>query len=245
MLDNGYIFLPMDADPPPDPPDPTLLLPRSTYWQLVHTLHTSLPLPADDSPEARAHRDNAAIAEVASLLPVNAEEAAIAARCVAANAYAMDCLRLARLHPDDSRHGLRCNAQSASMMRQANAARSLLLRVQAARREREANPAACNQDAWTQHCALAQLAEATGHAAPEPPSPPAPDAAKADTWRDLTEAERYAVTYPRRAALIRAHGALPDNCSFGPPPPAVVRDIVSGNSPILLDLDRQPALASA
>ena len=143
----------------------------------------------------------------------------------------MDCLRLARLHPDDFRHVLRCNAQSASMMRQANAARSLLLRVQAARREREANPAACNQDAWTQHCALAQLAEATGHAAPEPPSPPAPDAAKADTWRDLTEAERYAVTYPRRAALIRAHGALPDNCSFGPPRPAVVRDIVTGNSP--------------
>lgn len=228
----------MDPASPPDPPDLALLLPHSTYWQAIHILHNSLPLPVDDTPEARTHRDNTAMAEVASLLPVNADEAAIAVRCVAASACAMDCLRLARFHPDDTRHVMRCNAQSAAMMRQADAARSLLLRVQAARRKREANPAACNQDAWTEHCALSQMAEAAGHAAPEPPADPAAEPAQADAWDQMTEAERYAITYPQRAALIRAHGGLPDNCSFGPPPPETVHGIVTGGSPILRALDR-------
>ena len=112
-------------------------------------LQTGLPPPVDDSAEALAHRDNAAIAEVAAMLPVNAEEASLAARSVAANAQAMDSLRLARRCPDDLDHVLRCSAQAATVMRQANAARSLLLRVQAVRRKREADPDACSQDAWT------------------------------------------------------------------------------------------------
>jgi hypothetical protein len=78
----------------------------------------------------RAHRDNT---EVASLLPVNPEEAAIGVRAATANAQTLDCLRLARLHPDDIRHVMRCNAQSAGTMRQANATHTLLLRAQAAR----------------------------------------------------------------------------------------------------------------
>jgi hypothetical protein len=229
----------MDAASPPDQPDLAILLPRSTYWQAIHSLHSSLPLPVDDTQEARVHRDNAAMAEVASLLPVNGDETAIAVRCVVANAQAVDCLRLARLNPDDTRHVMQCNAQSASMMRQANAARSLLLRVQAARRKREADPAACNQDAWTEHCALGEMADAAGQAAPKPPvMAPAPEPAAADPWSEMTEAERYAVTYPRRAALIRAHGGLPDDCSFPPPPPGMVRDIVTGSSRIFLELDR-------
>jgi len=168
---------------------------RAALALLVHTLHTSLPLPADDSPEARAHRDNAAIAEVASLLPVNAEEAAIAARCVAANAYAMDCLRLARLHPDDSRHVLRCNAQSASMMRQARAFRTALDRAQTARRKREAAPDA--------DAAGPQMPAPVADAPAQAPSPQSPRP------NPIAEAERYALQHRKRAVLIRRLGHLP------------------------------------
>jgi len=59
------------------------------------------------------------------------------------------------------------------MMRQANAARALLARIQAARRKREADAGACNQDAWTEHAVARQMAEAIGEAAPQPP-PSAP-----------------------------------------------------------------------
>ena len=44
-------------------PDPTLQLPRDAYYQLIHTLHTSLPPPVADTPDDLAHRDNAAIAQ--------------------------------------------------------------------------------------------------------------------------------------------------------------------------------------
>ncbi len=76
--------------PSPDaasyPPDPALVLPRSIYYQIVHTLGGLLPAPVTDTPEALAHRDNAAIAHVASLLPGNADEANLAARVAAADA---------------------------------------------------------------------------------------------------------------------------------------------------------------
>ena len=87
----------MDAQPPP--PDPTLRLPGDTYYQIVHTLRGLLPPPVTDTPEDLARRDNAAIARIASLLPGNADEANIAACYVAADAYAMDLLRLARRIP--------------------------------------------------------------------------------------------------------------------------------------------------
>ena len=93
---------------------------------------------------------------------------------------------------------------------------------------------------------MGRLAEAAGRVAPEPPARvPAPEAAGVDRYRELTEAERYAVTYPRRAALIRAHGGVQDDCGFGPPPPGLVRDIVTGSSPVLLEIDRRPALQAA
>ena len=63
-------------------PDLTLQLPRDTYYQLVHTLCASLPPPVTDTPEDLARRDNAAIAQVASLLPANADEANLAVHLV-------------------------------------------------------------------------------------------------------------------------------------------------------------------
>lgn len=231
----------MDHLPPPESPDLTLLLPRSTYWQLVHELQSYLPPPIDDTPEARAHRDRAAIADVASMLPANAEEARIAVRSVSADAQATACIRQARKYEDDIGIFLKCTAQAASMMRQANAARSLLARLQATRRKREADEAASNQDAWTEHAAVGLMAEVMGGPAPEPELRPVPQ----DSYSRLTEAEQYAITYPRRAAEIRAWGGLPEPCSFGPPSPELVQAIVSSTSPILLELNTQPSLATA
>ncbi len=49
------------------------------------------------------------------------------------------------------------------MMRQANSALRLLLRLQAARAKREADAAATDRAAWTEHCALGLMAEALAH----------------------------------------------------------------------------------
>jgi hypothetical protein len=56
------------------PPQPAIDLSTPLYYQLVYTLIDLLP-PFDDSPEALHTRDHAAIAKVAALLPVNANEA--------------------------------------------------------------------------------------------------------------------------------------------------------------------------
>jgi hypothetical protein len=85
-------------DTPPQPHDPTALLLRDTYYQLVHTLRASLPPPVTDTPEDLARRDNAVIAQVACLLPVNADEAILAVQYVAANAGVLECLRLVQEH---------------------------------------------------------------------------------------------------------------------------------------------------
>ena len=231
-------------DPIP-PPDLTLQLPRDLYHHIVHALCAALPPPVTDAPEDRARRDNAAIALVASMLPGNAEEAALAAQVVAANARAMHCLRLAGESPGDPAIALKFTAQSAGMMREARVARSLLLRVQAERRKREADGAATDKAAWVEHCAIGLMAEAVGHAPPAPmaepvvepePTPaPEPD----DAFARLSEAEQYALIYPRRAALIRSLGGLPERCDFGPPEPDLVRAIVFGTSPTLRALDME------
>jgi hypothetical protein len=90
----------MDQFPPPETPDLTLQLPRDLYYQAIHELCAGLPA-VTASPEDRARRDNAAIAVVASLLPANGDKVTIATQVVAANAQAMECLRLARVYPGD------------------------------------------------------------------------------------------------------------------------------------------------
>ena len=58
-----------------------------------------------------------------------------------------------------------------------------------------------------------------------------------------SEADLYAIMYPRRAASIRALGGLPQPCDFGPPSPELVHAIVTGTSPTLLALDREEVMA--
>ena len=60
----------MDLSTEPEQPDLAYRLPRDAYWLLIHTLCTSLPPPpVTDTPDDVARRDNAAIAQLASLLP--------------------------------------------------------------------------------------------------------------------------------------------------------------------------------
>src|SRR5579883_1983994 len=103
----------MDA---PTIPDPAQVLPKAIYYQVAHTLRALLPAPATDAPQDEARRDIAAIAHVAALLPANAAEADMAMQCVAASVWALDCLRQARRHADDTAQFLKCTAQAASMM---------------------------------------------------------------------------------------------------------------------------------
>ncbi|HME20941.1 MAG TPA: hypothetical protein VKI44_06205 [Acetobacteraceae bacterium] len=231
----------MDDRFEPEPPDLTLQLPRSTYWQVVHNLRGMLPPPDTDTPEALAHRDRAAIALVASMLPANADEADIASRCVGNSAYAQHCLRLARVHCGDLSAFLKCTAQAASMDRRACGARSLLQRLQAERRKREANNAATDQAAWTEHCAIGLMADALAEAPPAAAAEPPPANENAEAL--VAEADLFATMYPRWAAVIRARGGLPENVvagldpAIGPPRPALVRAVATGTSPTLRALD--------
>jgi hypothetical protein len=135
------------------PPQPALDLAAPLYYQLVYTLTDLLPPPLDDTPEALLDRNLAAIAKVAALLPVNANEADLAAQCIAARAQAEDVLRLLRQHAGDIGLVLRLNAQYGSMVRTSLAVHGRLMRVQALRHKREAIDGAANQDAWILHVA--------------------------------------------------------------------------------------------
>jgi hypothetical protein len=167
----------METSPPPQP---TIALSTHLYYQLVYTLTDLLPPPIDDSPEALYTRNRAAIAKVAALLPVNANEADLAAQCIAARAQAEDILRLLRQHAGDIALTIRLNAQYGSMVRTSLSVLGKLTRIQAARQKREAIESAANQDAWTQHIAeQSMLAVLEANAAPRQPTlpeaPPAPD----------------------------------------------------------------------
>ena len=135
------------------PPRPATNLSTHLYYQLVYTLTDLLPPPLDGSPEALSTRNHAAIAKVAALLPVNANEADLAAQCIAARAQAEDILRLLRENADDLALVMRLNAQYGSMVRTSLSVNARLMRAQAVRQKREAIEGAATQDAWTLHVA--------------------------------------------------------------------------------------------
>ena len=207
-------------------PDPAYLRTREAYHHLVYTLSTSLPPPRDASPEALHRRNESAIAQVAALCPANAAEAALAAQYVAANAQAMECLRLTNHPGTDLAMALKCNAQAASMMRQSQAALRTLLRTQAAREKRDADPINAGTAAWTEHMAAASMTEALTLPKPEPDAP---------------DVALYETIYPERAALIRRHGGVPADVTFGPPDEDTVRALITTRSPTPKTLDRQAA----
>ena len=131
------------------PPPQTTDLSTQLYYQLVYTLTDLLPPPLDDTPEGLRARNHAAIAKVAALLPVNANEIDLAAQCIAARAQAEDILRLLRENADDLALVIRLNARYGSMVRTSLSVHARLMRVQAVRQARESIEGAANQDAWT------------------------------------------------------------------------------------------------
>jgi len=169
-------------------PPPAIDLSTPLYYQLVHTLTDLLPPPLDDTPEALRTRNHAAIAKVAALLPVNANEADLAAQCIAARAQAEDLLRLLRQNAGDIQLMIRLNAQYSSMVRTSLSAHARLMRVQAARQKRDAIDGAASQDAWVQHIAERSMlgvvdTDAEPRDAPSPTAtPPAQPEAAPPTW---------------------------------------------------------------
>ena len=124
------------------------------------------------------------------------------------------------------------------MMRESRQARSLLLRLQTVREQREKDSTATDHAAWSEHCSIGLMRRALAEAPPPPASEPVAD--EAPPPRDLAaEAELLAMLHPRRASLIRSGGGLPDNPDFGPPDPDLVHAIVTGTTPALRALDAE------
>ncbi len=213
----------MDARAEPQP-DLSLLLPAG---RVLHRPRGCAPAAgaAPDTPEARAHRDNAAIAQIAAMLPAmptrrNSPPNALGSRARRATASARPKPSAATARvPEMPRAGRLLPAPGAEA--RLGARQSL----QAERRQREADSAAADRAAWTEHCAIGLMADALGREPPAPIAEPPPVPQRRGSSSGgrgaapdlIKEAELYAVMYPRRAALIRRHGRVPDNVSWGPP----------------------------
>ena len=155
-------------------PDWARLLPREAFAEIILVLRGALPPPGLDDPDEMAwqdwaRRDRAAMAAVAALLPENAAEGRLAARFVVADAWSLDCLRLARERRHEPDVAQKCTAQALSLMRESNSALRLLLRLQAARRLIEKDAAAAGRAAWVEHAAVGSMGEALGLDQVEPP----------------------------------------------------------------------------
>ncbi len=220
---DNAIILTMPLSAPPNHTNLADQLPAEVYYQLIHSLCPTLPPPLTDSPEDLARRNHSAIARIAALCPANAAEADTAALYVAASEQWKKLLRLAEEADTTSYWAQKCRAQANSMMRQANSALRLLLRMQAAREKREANNEARDRATWTEHCAIGLMMQALSpHPQPaataEPPPPPAPkprpqpQPAK-EPQPALRAAEHDTAVSPQRAALLRLMETLND-----PPP---------------------------
>jgi hypothetical protein len=213
-------------------------LPASIAHEAFARLRRCLPEHPTDTPETLAARDDLAMAAVAALHPTDALDANVAVDIVLAEANYADSLRLAGEYRNDIATTLRCRAQAASMLR---GMRSLLRDYQRMQAQRdkaiaEMNPAAMERAGyWFRDVSVP---------APEPAQADPADPPPAGDFAAMTEAEQYAVLYPNRARRIRAEGGLPARLDYGPPEPHIVRDLVSGTSPILRELDH-PELAAA
>jgi hypothetical protein len=161
-------------------PDLTFQIPGDIFDHVAQTLCAALPPSVSDSPEDRLRRDNTAVAQVAALLPANADEAGLAAMHVLACALSRDWLRLARKSFNDPGLTVKYNARSASMMRQALDFHSLLMCVQAQRRKREANPAASEQAAKLERALIRLMTGALKREVPAPVEKPSQVSTPAD-----------------------------------------------------------------
>ncbi len=197
---------------------------RDGYFFLVDIFSSTLPKPPNETPEARHQRMQGAIAAVAGLCPVGLAEARLAARYVAADDHASDCLRLVNELHHDLAMQMKCRAQSVAMARQSESALRALMRLQAIRLKRDAKPETAAAAEWAEHIATTAMTAALTAGGPggnpsQHEDPPADG--------DLSEVQLYEAMYPERAALIRRHGGVPANVSFGPPEEEMVQALLA------------------
>ncbi len=153
MADNATMFLCTPAQRQTTPTSSTNSRPPSTTnssTRCASRCHRRSPTARKTS----ARRDHAVIARIAAFRPANAAEADVVALYVAASERWKDCLRLAQQSETSSYWAQKCRAQANSMMRQAQSALRLLLRMQAARQKLEVNSEARDRAAWTEQCAI-------------------------------------------------------------------------------------------
>ena len=177
-------------------------LPAQAYRRLMHTLIALLPPPIEDTPEAILTRNHAAIARIAAMAPVNADEAELATQCIAARAQAEDLLRLIRLHGGDINLVIRLNAQYAAMIRASLSAHNRLVRAQQQRRKHETSHDGADQDEQTRHIAARAMLSAL-----PAPAECAP-VAKTDTKSHVPKGEthqRRKQPEPQTVARVKAH----------------------------------------
>ena len=174
---------------------------RNGYSFLVDTFRQTLPEPPKETPEVRYKRMKAAIAAVASLCPVGIAEANLAARHVAADQHAMECLRQANQYNRNQVMLMKCQAQSNSMGRQADSALRSLLRLQAMRMKRDAKREAAEAAVWAEHIAAEAMMAAFEPAAREgePVAPSEPAVTEAET----PEAVVTEAATPARTVFVR------------------------------------------
>ena len=141
---------------PPAPPSAAAAtrIPAEVCRVMAHDLVRGLPDPVgtiEHDPAER--RQRAAIDEVALLAPADAGELRIAIRYVTAEAWASAYLQRMSMHDQDVHTMMRLTAQAMAVGRAANASRTLLHRMQAARRQRRPEPDAAEADAQAERCA--------------------------------------------------------------------------------------------
>ncbi len=204
-----------------------------------------LPEPCPYSPEAVTRNENAAIAAIVELVPANAPEARFAADYVLCSEIARACLRDYRNGALHDKARAEAFKRADSMMRQARGHIASLLRLQGVRTRRDANPRTARTADHMQDHALHHLSIAFGRDIPAPAPPPLePEVEPPQPERNeapiLTEGERYAAIYPKRARLIRENGGMPDlpfPHGFGPPPSSVIEELLTSQSPRILAVD--------
>lgn len=109
----------MPAVREPPSPQPVRPLPAVVYRTLMGELSHAMPEPLDNTPEARMERDEAAIAEVAMLAPVDPAEMRLAISCVSFGAWTNAYARLMTMHGDDLPTLLRLTSEAGTAARAA------------------------------------------------------------------------------------------------------------------------------
>ncbi len=197
----------------PQTPNPPIDLPAQAYRHLIHTLIALLPPPIEDTPEATLARNHAAIARIAAMAPVNADEAELAAQCIAARAQAEEMLLLVRVHAADINLVVKLNAQYASMIRTSLSAHNRLRREQQQRRNRDTNHDAADQDEWTRHIAAQSMLDVLP-SAPKPPeiqnSETKSQPQKSETPKRHPEPEYHTVASVKAGLDAAMRAAIPD-----------------------------------